>query len=507
MKQLLLLFVLMLLPLVASADAVEIDGIYYNLVPKAKQAEVTKKPSGYYSGSIVIPTSVTYEDIDYSVTSIGQEAFRKCSLTSVTIPNSVTSIGNFAFYGCSSLTSLIIPNSLTSIGGSAFYYCSGLTSVIIPNSVTSIGNYAFSDCTGLTSVTIPNSVTSIGESTFYNCNGLTSVTIPNSVTRIGESAFMNCSSLASISIPNSVTSIGNYAFCGCSSLTSVTIPNSVTSIGQSTFYNCNGLTSVTIPNRVWRIENSTFYNCSGLTSMTIGSGVNYINYLAFAKCANLETVTCLAENVPSTDANAFQDSYVNYSTLYVPAGSINAYKTTAPWSEFGTFKPLDGGDVEIQKCATPTISYSNGKLTFGCETEGVEFVSDITDSDIKKNYSSEVFLSVTYTVKVYAVKSGYQDSDVATATLCWIDKEPTTEGITNGVSQIPAKAVLIQSDGGILKVEGVDDGTQVSVFTPDGKQVGSAFSHNGTALVGTSIQPGNTAIVKIGNKSVKVVVK
>ena len=67
--------------------------------------------------------------------------------------------------------------------------------------------------------------------------------------------------------------------------------------------------------------------------------------------------------------------------------------------------------------------------------------------------------------------------------------------------------VLIQSEGGILKVEGVDDGTLVTVYTPDGKQAGSAVCRNGAALVGTSIQPGNTAIVKIGEKSVKVIVK
>jgi hypothetical protein len=96
---------------------------------------------------------------------------------------------------------------------------------------------------------------------------------------------------------------------------------------------------------------------------------------------------------------------------------------------------------------------------------------------------------------------------VATATLCWIDNEPQTEGITDGVAKIPSKAVLIQSEGGILKVEGVDDGTQVSVYTPDGNQAGSAVSRNGAALVGTNIHAANTAIVKIGNKSVKVIMK
>ena len=129
----------------ASADVIEVtvvDGIGY--VFSGTTATVS---SGNYSGDIVIPESITYNNSKYSVTSIGDGAFRYCSsLTSVTIPNSVTSIGNFAFNECSGLTSVTIPNSVISIGNYAFNECSGLTSVTIPNSVTSIGYYAFRYC-------------------------------------------------------------------------------------------------------------------------------------------------------------------------------------------------------------------------------------------------------------------------------------------------------------------------------------------------------------------------
>jgi hypothetical protein len=186
------------------------------------------------------------------------------------------------------------------------------------------------------------------------------------------------------------------------------------------------------------------------------------------------------------------------------------YKSTEGWKDFLFIEEGTGGSgggTTPEKCAKPTISYNNGKLTYNCETEGATCQSTITDADIKSYSGNEVQLTVTYNISVYATKAGYDNSETATATLCWIDKEPTTEGITDGVSQIPSNAVLIQSEGGILKVEGVDDGTQVAVYTPDGKQAGSAVCRNGAALVGTSIQPGNTAIVKIGDRAVKVIVR
>ena len=133
----------------AHAYDAEVDGIYYNLIPKGNIAEVTSGDKEY-TGDVVIPEKFTYEEVEYSVTSIEYRAFYRCrGLTSVTIPNSVTTIGYEAFRDCSGLTSVNIPNSVTSIGGGAFEGCSGLTAVVIPNSVTSIGEIAFSYCSGL----------------------------------------------------------------------------------------------------------------------------------------------------------------------------------------------------------------------------------------------------------------------------------------------------------------------------------------------------------------------
>ena len=360
MKKILFLSILMLLPMLASADPIEIDGIYYNLDREAKTAEVTSRPNQYES-DVAIPESVTYNVVVYSVTSIGDGAFRWCSgLTSVTIPNSVTFIGQWAFYNCSGLTSITIPSSVTSIGELAFSGCSGLTSVTIPNSVktigesafngcenlssvtiangvTSIGVAAFQLCTSLTSLTIPSSVTAIAEGAFEGCSGLQSIvvdkgntvydsredcnaiiktsdnelisgctnsTIPNSVTKIGQSAFKNCKGLRSVRIPNSVVSVGQFAFQGCSGMTSITIPNSVTSIGSYAFQGCSGMTSITIPNSVTSIGSYAFRWCSGLTSITIPDGVSSIDEFVFYECSGLTSVT-IPNSVTSIGDQAF----------------------------------------------------------------------------------------------------------------------------------------------------------------------------------------------------------
>jgi len=184
----------------ASAHDLEVmndDGktIYYKWINNKTELAVcgSSNYSDKYSGNVVIPESVIYNNETYSVTSIGDNAFYGCSgLTSVTIPNSVTSIGYEAFYDCVGLTSVTIPNSVISIGYGAFDGCAALTSVTIPNSVISIADRTFSYCIGLTSVTIPNSVTSIGHGAFNYCIGLPSVTIPNSVISIDNEAFYNC---------------------------------------------------------------------------------------------------------------------------------------------------------------------------------------------------------------------------------------------------------------------------------------------------------------------------
>ena len=196
MRKQLLLVLLALMPFLASAEIIEIDGLRYNIISKVKAAEVYRSSGTSYSGDIIIPSTVTYEGVDYKVSSIGNSAFNGCTgLTSITIPNGVTFIGNSAFNGCTSLTSITIPNGVTSICEGAFQNCTNLVSITIPNSLTAIKRKVFQGCTSLVSVTISNGVMNIRASAFEGCTSLTSITIPESVTQIGEFAFCECTSL------------------------------------------------------------------------------------------------------------------------------------------------------------------------------------------------------------------------------------------------------------------------------------------------------------------------
>ena len=373
------------------ASDTQVDGIWYDFDSSTKTASVTYRGSKYnsysneYSGSVIIPETVTYNDITYSVTSIGNYAFENCSsLTSVTIPNSVTSIGSSAFYDCSSLTSVTIPNNVTSIGSSAFYGCSSLASVTIPNSITSIGSTAFRGCIFTKDNFINNSMLDekanyywgativdseigggllIRNDTVIGCRSyVTTAVIPNSVTSIGDRAFFGCSSLASITIPNSVTSIGEFAFSYCSSLTSVTIPNSVTSIGYV-----------------------AFTSCEKLGTLVLGDKVEEIGEGAFNGCNKLYHIYCYAPEPPVINEDVFTNYNVN---LYVPCNYLENYKYDRVFGSFRYIQCIDSEDVTTDDVVvTPGVN----DVTITWPSEGN---ADTYTIVIKKG--NEVFCTLTF---------------------------------------------------------------------------------------------------------------
>lgn len=303
------------------------------------------------SGKVEIPETVIYDNTEYSVTSIGGNAFYGCSgLSEVTIPTSVTSIGGDAFFNCIGLTSMTIPNSVTSIGKNAFQNCSGLTSLTISSSLTSINDGTFSGCSGLTSVSIPGSVTSIEWAAFSDCINLAEVTIPNSVSSIGQIAFRDCTSLTSVTIPTSVTSIGESAFTR-SGLTSVTIPGSVTSMGRYAFSACVSLTSVNIQNST--VSDYAFYECLNLETVILGENVTSIGEGAFALASEdemtskINKIISVSATPPTLASTAFNNSVKSKATVYAPSSSLESYRNADGWREFENYADVTLGVENI----------------------------------------------------------------------------------------------------------------------------------------------------------------
>lgn len=306
------------------------------------------------------------------VTIIGEKAFEKKGIISVTIPNSMTTIGNFAFAG-NKLTSVTIPSSVTAIKPCAF---SGnkLTNVAIPSSVTELSGF---DRNQLKSINIPNSVTSI-EASAFSSNQLESINIPDGVTSIGDYAFER-NQLTSVTIPSNVTTIGNSAFTD-NQLDSVVIPNSVTAIGEGAFAR-NQLKSVTIPGSVITIESYAFID-NNLTHITIESGVTTIGGGAFLR-NNLASITIgekvelETENIESDDRDfniyPFSEDYndASFEKVYYSNGQKAGTYTLnkGKWS-------LQGGGKKV-KTATPNELMKKWmKKNLDVETENSQCYDD-----------------------------------------------------------------------------------------------------------------------------------
>ncbi len=262
-----------------------------------------------------------------------QGSGREVPLIDVKLPQGVTGLGTGAFQNCLFLPSITLPEGLTSIGESAFRDCSALTSVTLPASLTDFGAGAFYNCTALPSITLPEELTIIRDFTFYGCEALTSIDIPDEVTSIGESAFESCSALASIDLPEELTSIGEAVFSDCTALTTITLPEKLTSIAHNAFSRCSALVSVNMPEGLTNIGQAVFNHCSSLESITLPEGVTEIDYRTFENCTSLTTVTCLSTTPPGLRDTSFSGCSA-LTAIYVPAGSVDAYKAAAYWSDY-----------------------------------------------------------------------------------------------------------------------------------------------------------------------------
>ncbi len=336
-----------------STDRFGVDGIYYYITNSTRlTCEVSYKSTSFnsYSGSVVIPETVTYNGNEYAVTGIGYSAFRaSTSLTEVTIPESITYIDTYAFYNCTALKSVSLPHGITEIGQYTFYNCTAMTeSLTIPANVTYIGNYAFNggswkeliledgeqpleivryalnDCTIgtlylgrdltaikgeysafgskiVSNIIFSERITSLCDYEFKTCWGLKELVIPGHITTFGEGVFHGCSYIESVTISPGITTLGEKMFAYCTALTEVSLPEGIVEI-PGAFWGCTALTKVSLPEGI--VEISDAFRESGLEEVTVPGSVTSAE-TAFGNCSSLKKVV-LSEGFSDISKYMFQ---------------------------------------------------------------------------------------------------------------------------------------------------------------------------------------------------------
>ena len=359
-------------------------------------------------------------------------------LTSLQFPSNLTSIGDDAFAGCTGLTSLQLPSGLTSIGSAAFAYCSGLTSLQFPSGLTSIGVRAFQNCTGLTSLELPSGLTKIEEGTFSGCTNINSIYayMPDPLLFDGEAKdFPTCfNENCTLYVPKKsytayIVAPGwgdfktiakfnpdlirdwvtkNVAQAGTLStvigedkenITKLKLTGNLNdtdvqyleemireaalqelnlkdaqlyTINVCRFCDCKSLTSLVLPDVLQRIEKAAFSNCTGLTTISLPAGLEYM-YGAFGGNIGL---TSIYANMPTPlqDAYSFYGVDKSHCILYVPEGSLAAYRQME--NDWGLFPHI----VEFDP--------ATGLLTLDIQANGDGSLSGQVDAELRGRVKS-----------------------------------------------------------------------------------------------------------------------
>lgn len=279
----------------------QIDGICYDFLSQ-NEVEVSSPFNNFYKDSLVIPETVVYNDKEYAVVRIQEQACYKCAnLTYVKLPTSLREIGMLAFAYCSSLTEVVFPESLQKIGYYAFVEC-GLKNITIPEGLTEIENEAFSGNSSLKTVKLPNSITEIRREAFDGCSSLKQINIPTGLKSIRYRTFHDCG-LTKIDIPENIDSIEDHAFDWCRSLLEVKLPKSLKYLGCAAFNYC-GIARIDLSiTQIKTIRVSCFHGCQSLDEVIFPEQLDSIEREAFCGC-NLSEL-----NFPQTLTFVGEDAF------------------------------------------------------------------------------------------------------------------------------------------------------------------------------------------------------
>lgn len=363
-----------MLPTDVPTDTIVIGGLKYVLSPMTFSAKLIPND---YEGDIVIPESITHKGMTYPVTTIGQNCFQECELTSIKIPETVTTIDYQGFDGCT-LTEIDLPNSLTKMGKWCFSACTSLKRVKLPETIEALPGYCFYRCSELEELDIPSTVTAVGDGCFSS-SGLKRVTLPDGITKLPSYCFFICSNLEEVSIPSSVTSLGDMCFAYCDSLKTIDLNENITSIGT----------------------------------------------MCFSKCGAMKTLVCRMATPPAVDDNFItrtwsddegsHEDFASDCVLYVPAESVEAYKAAAVWKNFKTILPIDATGIEGAAIGGLSIDASGTSLTFSGLEDGTPVqVYSLNGKLIGQGTVSSGKVTISTSELLVVVKTGNRAIKIAT---------------------------------------------------------------------------------------------
>lgn len=322
----------------------EEGGISYLITDKDKGEVDVTYGENRYRGDITIPSIVSHEGIEYTVTAIGERAFEYCTgLGSVTVPNTLRTIRKAAFNE-SSLSHIELPEELETIGVGGFIGCTKLTELIVPQTVTVIDKSAFNGCTNLSSISLPAELKELGARAFSLCKALRNVNIPAGLTVIDEETFSSCEELTEVIIPEGVETISTSAFYSCTKLKKVRTPNSLKHIEYSAFNDCVKLNQIDFPEGLEVIGEEAFRSCP-LDNIVLPSTLREIGKHAFG-CYYIEPtgkinlmISHIQEPFPIEDL--FESRWSWEAELRVPKGTKEKYQALEYWNSFSRIVEME----------------------------------------------------------------------------------------------------------------------------------------------------------------------
>ena len=362
-----------------------------------------------YTGSseyLTIPSTITNNGVTYTVTSLGQNAFKENStIKRVYISSGIKSIGTMCFYKCSNLTYISIPNTIQRMDSCCFQLCKNLTTVsFASNSIlTEIPTATFASCSSLTSISIPDSVKRIGMAAFDSCSNLNTVSInylSSKLENIEMGAFTNCYNLSNVVLPKSVKKIGVIAFENCRGISSLNVPSSVINIYNGAYRGCTALTQVTFEGNsqaFLSVGLEAFKNCSSLKTVNINKYKNIdFGKRAFADCTSLTTVnypkaTYNGNNINVLDGIAFSNDCFLNTPYYTSNCTTGVYPSLV---NRGSAKNCTGKQLVVSVFLNATINGTNQTWSDSEMTDKNQQVK--TATDYIKNQSSRYSNTVTF---------------------------------------------------------------------------------------------------------------